>query len=153
MAERDDTGRFRSSRPNEIERAEIAEAAGLRGSFGGRLKGDTAAEMQADAQVLAQEMGVAAPAAAQDSSSVEPSGDWLKQALTRSRQGPAVEPGPPSGDWVKQAVARSRQRSAPAEPAPDPPPAAGGFDQGARGGALGSRPQKDWLGKALRREE
>jgi hypothetical protein len=120
MAERDATGRFKSSQPDEMQRIEVAQAAGLDATMAPRLKGATLEELTADAAELAGVVG--------------------RQAPTETTQRPAS-----MNDVIRQGIAhrqgaaRERFQRAGLPVAPDPatapPTTGGGFDGGAHGGS------------------
>lgn len=138
---RDASGRFTSSRPDEMQRIEAAEAAGLPATWAPRLKGDNLDELTADAAELAGVVGAQAPAETQAPVTMT---DVIRGEIARKagRGTPAPESRPgfggaqqsPMSDLIRDRVAGRLNRGAPpAEPAPAPPGTGGGFDGGPRG--------------------
>ena len=144
---RDASGRFTSSRPDEMQRIEVAAAAGLPATWAPRLRGDNLDELTADAVELAGVVGAQAPA---EQAPVTMT-DVIRGEIARKagRGAPAPEPRPgfggsaqqsPMSDLIRDRVAGRLNRGAPpAEPAPVPPGTGGGFDGGPRGDGTQAR--------------
>jgi hypothetical protein len=145
MAGRDDKGRFTAG-PDELTRAEIAEAAGLRGSMGARLKGSNADELAADAKALAGTLAAHAGGQAAGTAGEPPAtmDAVIRGAFNRTRSAPAGED---HGDWLGRAIAGGSTRQQAPTLIEPPSPAPGGFDQGARGAGA---PKSSSVNEAIR---